>query len=363
MADKPPAVGFNNATRQSIFPLPPFAYSANAIIPIQLPQVGFLSKILIGVKANVTAGAHGTYTTNTTAPIPDPFRFIKRVRLATNEGAELVNMSGYGLYLFSRILRTQFDVRNPSPSLASTNTAYDIYNAPATIAQGATADVNFMIEIPVAWGEQLQAGLLLLQNPVTRIMLELTFGDATTDLITLAASGGAAALTVNTISVNSVMEIYNVPDDRRNYPNINEVQLLREELVPIVNVGDFQYRPALGNTYLDHIMQFENNGARMLPANFSQFGVTYAQTQNAYRVQPQFMEYRTRRLLGNQDLPDGVYWWPWDCGFGIPEINTTRDVFDTSRITDMQLTTGIAPTVTLTNAQVRVISRQLAMLG
>jgi hypothetical protein len=97
--------------------------------------------------------------------------------------------------------------------------------------------------------------------------------------------------------------------------------------------------------------------------DFNNLQLTYAQTQNAYRINTQFFNHYTRKRLGGIDLPDGVFYWDFSGGFGLPEVGNTRDAIDTSRITDLQFITTIAPTVTLVNAQVRTISRTLSQVA
>lgn len=344
---------FNNATRQSFIPLNQIRYSAGGSESLQLPPVGFLSKIIVMVSATLTTNNAGTYT----AVEQGPNSIIKRVRLHTNEGAEVYNLSGEGAYLMSRIIRSQYDYRNPAPSFASTATAPHVYYYPSTLAVSTTTTVRFPIHIPVAWGEQLQAGLILLQNQISRMQLELTFGDALTDLYT-AAGGGA--ITVGAVTIKPLMEIFNVPDNAQDYPDISTVMITLEENQPVTSTGDFQYRPLLGLEYLDIIQEFTNNGVRMTPDNFSKLQLVYAQTQNAYTVDIQTQLYIQRYRLGGIDLPDGVFWWSFGMGTGLPEIGNTRDVIDTGRVTDLQLNTHIGEAVVLTNAKVKSIRRMLS---
>lgn len=355
------APSFNTATRQSILQYYDFGPVTSPGVPaqFQLPQVGLLANLYFQVQANVTVPSTGTPVTNVASPIPDPFRFIQRVRVFTNEGNEIFNVTGAGLYLIQRTLRSTYDPRNPAVSLASSNTAAAIYSMPASPANNGTYQINFGFKIPLSWGAQLQAGLIMLQNPQTRVTLELTLGNPATDLISGVTS------VVNSLSVPVQGEIYAVPANRQSYPDLSMVMTTQEQLSPINNVGQFQYFPLLGNTYIDWIMQFENNMggsnadyARMVPASFSQLQLIYSQTQQVYSYSPSIMLMRIREMLGGIDLPDGVFWWGLGDGFGLPEVGSPRDAIDTSQLTDLRLITTLQ-NVTLSSAQVRVIARQL----
>ena len=352
------APSFNRATRQAIIPAGSFSYIPGAPSQIQLPQVGLLANLWLAISATFTTASTGTYTI-VDGPIPNPYGLINRVRLFTNEGNEIINVSAAGLYLLQRIQRSSYDPRNPLASLGSTNTAKAVYNAP-TMTTSTTYTINFNFQIPVAWGAQLQAGLILLQNNFTRITAELTFNDGTVSGNMITLGGTTPSISALSVSATLLMEIFNLPASTDSYPDLSKILIQREDLQPVVNTGQMTYNPVLGNTYLDWIMQFENNGARMVPANFSQLQLVYSQTQAVYNMDiPSFLA-RTRELLGNIDLPDGVFWWPMSDGFGLPEVGNTRDSINSKLLTALQLITTIGTGVSLVNAQVRVISRQLA---
>ncbi len=352
---------FNQATRQAIIPAGTFNYVVGSPQQQQLPQVGLLANLWLTVSATFLTAHTGTYTI-VDGPIPNPYGIIQRVRVFTNEGNELINLSAAGLYLIQRLQRSSYDPRNPLASLGSTNTAAAIYNAP-TMAIDTTYTITFNMKIPIAWGPQLQAGLILLQNNYTRITAEVTFNDGTVSGNLITMGGTTPSISALAVTCLLAMEIFNLPPSTASYPDLSKVLIQREDLQPVTNTGNFSYNPVLGNTYLDWIMQFENNGARMVPANFSQLQLVYSQTQAVYNETPSQFLARNRELLGNIDLPDGVFWWAMSDGFGLLEVGNTRDAINTGLLTALQLISTIGSTVTLTNARVRVISRQLASVA
>src|SRR5438552_14381764 len=107
-----PVGRFESDTRQQIITLspmtPPNPGTAGQIVTQQLPTSGYLSAIwmlLAGTTTTTSAqsGAIGAY------PQP-PWNFVRKIRVYTNMGVELVNLSGYGLYLYNRVLRGALDI-------------------------------------------------------------------------------------------------------------------------------------------------------------------------------------------------------------------------------------------------------------
>src|SRR5690349_4024176 len=74
-----------------------------------LPQTGYGAGIwLLLTGTTNTAGASSTTAANTVFP-PPPFNYITRIVLRNNQGVDLFNISGWGLYLYNATLRTGFD--------------------------------------------------------------------------------------------------------------------------------------------------------------------------------------------------------------------------------------------------------------
>jgi hypothetical protein len=355
-------MSFNSGTRQSIQQLPPIVYTPNSPVSLQLPQVGYLSKIWINCRVTVTTGATGTYT-QTVNPVPTPYGLLKRIRVLTNEGAEIYNTTGYGNYLVQRMQRGGYDPRNPIASYASTNTGLAVFSVPATMTTSTQYTFNWNVMIPIAWQESLQAGLILLQNPTNRLTLELTFGDATQqDLIT--TGGTTPSVTVNSALFNPAFEFYAVPNQAADNPDTSYVHTILESQDALPGSGDFTYRPALGNIYLNVIQEFINSNARFNPnTDFTQLKLIYAQTQQAYNMTPQEFLARQRYILSGIDLPDGVFFWNFTDGTGLLELSNQRDAIDTSRLTDLSIITSISPNTTVTpgsTTYVREIREMLA---
>jgi hypothetical protein len=332
---------FNRATRQSFLQLQPLPYSANGLASIQLPQVGFLAEINIPVEFNVVASMFtgGDVLTAANEINNAPFNLIRRITLKTNEGAEIYNTTGIENYYVQRAIcpRTGYDIMNPSTAF-SAGYAHDSVFRYVVPSSGATQTLRFNIKIPVSWGEQNQAGLILLQNPTTRLTLEILWSDGTGIFTT----DTGATYTINSVTTEPEMVIFNVPASEEDYPDLSLVHVILSDVVSVTNTGDFLYRPPLGNAYLKIFQQFVNNNARVdLEGFMNRMQLTYAQTQNAYTITPkQQLRLQAERL--GIALPDGGVLWDFTYGSGILEYGNTRDVINTMRLTDMSVISTIS---------------------
>src|SRR5439155_15019325 len=107
-----PVGRFESDTRQQIITLspmtPPNPGTAGQIVTQQLPTSGYLSSIWMLLAGTTTTTAAQSAVV---AAYPQPpWNFIRKVRVYTNMGVELVNLSGYGLYLYQSALRTGLDI-------------------------------------------------------------------------------------------------------------------------------------------------------------------------------------------------------------------------------------------------------------
>lgn len=348
---------FNANTRQSWLQGQPVTYAANATVSQQLQQLGFLSRIVLPFSVNFTTSSTGTFANTTTDP-PTPYNFIKKIRVYTNEGQEIWNTSGYGAYLHEQIQSDAIDPRNPIASFNSTNTAAAIYQIPATYTTSTTYTINFYLYLDIAWNQSLQYGLIFLQNPTNRVTLEITYGDATSLIST-----GVGTITINSVVCNPLIEIFNLPQAQANWPALTYAHMCIEDSNnSIVGVGDNVYRPILGNTYLSIVQAFINNSTNMVPANFTNLRITYQGTQNSY-TQSTVNQLIMQRNRYAHDLPDGVFVHDFRYGTGLAEVGNTRDVINTSLLTDLQFIATIGSGVTITQpAYYRAVREMLAPL-
>ena len=157
---------------------------------------------------------------------------ILRFRVDANGRVPLVDLSGIGLMMYNEIQN-----RDGSPwatpqaiaanSLAQT-TDLSVYTTPTTGATTYYDSYPFEIQfgLPVMLqGRQTELGLWLLQNQAIDLNVEITFNPAYVATGPFGAynagTGAAATWTVATSYVALERELYSVPLDPKNYPNLS----------------------------------------------------------------------------------------------------------------------------------------------
>lgn len=355
---------FNRATRQSILQLPVQLYpgTSGQITRLDLPQTGFAGFLYMKLVGTTTTAAASTATAQT-YPGAAPVNFLRRVRVYNNQGVELINLSGFGLYLVNAMLRTGLDqaVNHADFSYGAGNDPYNRYFDPP-ITLGASSSDTWRASwcIPIAWGFSLQAGLQLLQDPAIRYTLELTWGDAT-DLY----SATTGTVTLSAVSVTPTIELYHVPAQAIDLPKLSYTQTILEDIQALqAGTGDNTYKFITGNMALRVIQEYSNTTdgtaatrAPIAPAAITVRKLRYSQTQIPYD-QDADTQLFLQRLRYGRDLPAAVYVDELSSPMGLQELVGTRDIINTARLTDMDIVTTLSG-LTLNAAQLRTIRFQL----
>jgi hypothetical protein len=355
---------FNATTRSFTQSLTPMVMQApGTTTSLDLPQTGYLAAIDLIFTGTVTLSS-GSVTPNATFP----WGLINGIQLRTNEGADIWNTTGWGANVYQNTLRSGFAPDVGFSQAMGTALAYGrgnfitSYFDQPTGGSAITSTFNFAlpVRLQLSWGEMLQAGLILLQNPGVRFTLSINWG--TVGQIGTSESG----ITFSNAQVIPALELFLVPQEDTNQPDLSLAKTVLEDTQPITGAGVFQYSPPRGNTYT-RLIQYFADGATGNPAmtpsstaNVSQFQVVYSQTQNINNDLVANKLWRQRRLYGF-DLYDGVYVHEYSLGNGCPEFPNGRDNIDTSQITDMSINTTIGGTVTA-GASVRTVKEQLVVV-
>jgi hypothetical protein len=347
---------FNRATRAARLQLPTASFVDSGISLIDVPQVGYLgaiSLLLSGSNASITG-------TQVTYPL-QPFSLIRRIRLVTNEGAEIWNTSGWGAYLYNATLRTGLDyATNHSDYFGPGTDPFVRYYKATGNLSSATGTFKCFWHLPVSWGPMNLTGLLLLQNPGVKFQIEITWG-TNSDMWTSITGTPAIAATIT-----PQVDLYHLPADQHDDPDLMFAKTVIEDQKTISGTGDFVYNPILGNTLNKVIQEFVQGPAgSYAPFNCTDFTstkVTFAQSQVVYNINTDNHLADMRRWYG-RDLPSGVLVHDWTIGNGMPEIPNGRDTFDTSQITDFSITTTIPSTTTVQSGSFcRTVREQLVQI-
>ncbi len=354
---------FNATTRSFTQSLTPMVMQApGTTTSLDLPQTGYLAAIDLIFTGTVTLAGDG----KTLTPLATcPWGLVNGVQLRTNEGADVWNTTLWGANLYQQTLRTAFAPDLPVTASGQGRTADSNYwsqpNAQFdTSAITSTFNFALPVRLQLSWGEMLMAGLILLQNPGVRFTLSINWG--TVGNIGTAETG----VTFTNAQVIPALELYLVPQEDTNQPDLSLAKTVLEDSQPITGAGVFQYVPPRGNTYTRLIQYFADGSTHQPPmtpqttASINQFQVVYSQTQNINNDLVANKLWRQRRLYG-VDQYDGVYVHEYSLGNGVPEFPNGRDNIDTSQITDMNINTTIGGTVTA-GASVRTIKEQLVVV-
>lgn len=351
-------------TRQNIIPGPVFTFPSgqtNLTLTQPLAQTGYGAAINLFVNGStVTAAASSTTSANTDYP-PPPLGYIQRLRLYNNQGLDLFNVTGYGLYLWLITQRTHFD-----PIIAQTGqfiggftpTVFAQYfKAPSTTGASGTDTWSFALRLMMAWGENLNAGLQLLQDPSVQYFLEITCGapsniyGATTGTVTLSAT------------ITTEIELFSVPPSAADQPALNYTQVVLEDLQTsgFAASADLQYKIVPGNI-LCQIVHEIAAGATLAPtssANLTALKLNYSQVQVPYNSKSPFPYFRQRRLYG-RDLPPAVLVHELQAPNGFPELKGGRDLLNLAQLTDANSLISLGSSFVTTNAQLRTVRTLLA---
>jgi hypothetical protein len=360
-----PVGRFESDTRQQILTLSPMVPqtpgTAGQVVTQQLPTSGYLSAIWMLLQGTTTTTSAQS-TTIGTYPQP-PWNFLRKIRVYTNMGVELVNLSGYGLYLYQSTLRTGLDIDTIVNSLSyaatdggANNTVKSRYLVhPSGLGVSSTETWKAGYFLPIAWGPGGKAGLQLLQDDAVKYYLEITYGDLT-DLY--ASNSGTPALT--NVSVTPMVETFSTPRNPANRPDLSYSKVILEETQAFDSgTGVSTFKMVTGNMVTQLIHELSNGAtAKPLdPSEITLMRMDYASTQVPYNINPDLQLLRQAFLYG-RNMPQGCYIWELSEALGLKELPTMRDVIDTLMLTNLQSELTLSG-VALSSSKLRTIKEWL----
>lgn len=357
---------FESDTRESLTDLqvmtPPNAGTAGQISVQQLPTAGYLSDLYFTLSGLVTTTAAQSGVAKT-YPAP-PWNFLRKIRVYTNMGVELVNISGYGLYLYNRVLRGGLDIHTHATAdfltYATTNGGSNAtvrsryFDAIADIGVSATDTFKCGYWLPITWGTAGKAGYQLLQDDAVKYYFEVTWGDVT-DLYT--SLSGTPSLTA---SVTPIVRTFATPRNPMNRPDLSYSKFLLEESQQLTAAsGVNTFKLVTGNmiTKMIHVLENGSTLAPVDPAATTLFRMDYANTQVPYSLNTD-LQYLLQEFRYCKPLPQGVLVWDLAMALGLPELPTMRDVIDTLMLTNLQSNITVSG-LTLASSNLRTIKEML----
>ena len=347
---------FRKSTQQNQYLQPAMVFSQfGQQVTLQLPQTGYLGRIYLKIAGTITTGA-GTPAGSWASYPPLPWALIKRIRLYSSQGVEIINCSGWGMYLATmRKQNVSLFAGDVIQFINSTNRAAGYTTQTGTPAQNNAYTFNGLLELPVMTDDSMMHGLINTQTNDVRLYLEIT-------MCNQSDTGTISGVTLTpAFNITPQIEFYLVPADAAAQPNLSFIHSWYEEFFPFTTVGDIVYRPTPGNSFVSLSGIAENNGAQIANTNINTVKLVYAQG-----VAPFYEDYTTacgrfKRLVG-QMPPDGYFTYTFDAGSGNTTELDPRDFLNSANQTDLQFIpniTGITPS----SAQLRCVREQLSRVG
>jgi len=195
-----------------------------------LQRSGLLKKLRFFAQARVNVSA---YTSAPTKSVYGPLgAFINRIRVEANGQIPLVDLSGLGATVYSEIQNRDGSVLATPPALGATVTNVGGSAALAAYpAIGATGDFDcffpfeFNFALPFNISGQIQElGLWLLQNQAIDVGINVQFNNPAAAAAANSALYGGGTLTMAGVVASSFLqierELYTIPQDPKNYPNL-----------------------------------------------------------------------------------------------------------------------------------------------
>jgi hypothetical protein len=320
---------FRSGTRQRNFKVGVIPYAASTTgTPLNIPQVGMLSRIVAQLRGTITYSAPGTLTDQ------GPWSLLSRLQLLTNIGsANVYDCSGYGAFTIMRTITQGWspDTAGFGASLAPNA---DIHVFPLS---GAAQAFVLTYEVPVSVndGGNFETGLINLQAPETRVQLVSQFG---------ALLDPASLVTAVVANLHVYYEYYEIGDlNTFALPPLALVRWL-EENQSITAVGDNVYTvPRMGAVAnLIHVVTL--NGARS--DSLDALAIKFNKTDQVYTTERQWSRVEERRMYSV--LPTtGVYYWDWFNAYGGVNRGDTRDTIDSESLTTLESIVTVSSGATL----------------
>lgn len=267
----------------------------------QLPRVSLLQRIRLAIRGSVA----GTLTVPNALGMAS---IVSRVRVSINAGTDLIAISGWGYHYG---IREVVDSEYGDPAGQS--------NARSAVT---ATTFNLDMVLPISLNQRDPIGIINLQDLGLTATL---FVDWTAD----ATVATGATVTGTCIPY---LDLFTIPPDPQNQPNLGIVQPIIEDQRAITGAGDFTYDFLLGMQYLQmiHLFGVGAAGADL----FTRY--TLRMQQNNFPIVADVPSLDTDfRSLRYRARPAGGIYVDRLGSSGLGNYGLMRDMFDTTDLTDM----------------------------
>lgn len=314
-------MAFQDTTRRKFIPLTTQSKGTTNPLQWDIPKTGLLARIFLAISGAVS----GTVTAPNALGMSS---IVRKVRLITNGGIDLCNISGAGWsYLLRDHLEHYIDV------------------TPQNTGRVAVSATTFNLDmiIPVALNSRDALGLFMLQNEQTLVQLQVEFeADATV--------GTGATVTA---TVTPIAEVFTVPVDPKDWPPLNTIHQVLEDTRAIAATGEQDYSWPRGNTYVQLLHGY---GIGATPAdNWNRARVMVNQSETLVDYTPTSLSLEFNAMHGRARVLGVV---PVDligtAGLGV--MGSARDLLYSGLVTDLISRINFTATGTLFTVRRQLVS-------
>jgi len=272
--------------------------------PLTLPRTGFLSRLWVEITGSV-AGTLSAPNAGGMASI------VNRCRVTAQGGQDLFNLSGLG---YHKLYRDHIDY---GQSIAPT------VKTSADAAVTATT-FNVSMLLPVQLNMRDEPGLFMLQNEQTAVSLNLDWtADATV------ATGATVTATCKVYA-----DIFTVPQNTSDYPDLALVHQVLEDQVVVSGAGLVTYEWPRGSIYLR--MLHGLGVAQSAADSWSSYQVARNESDVIYDVQDVLAASQPYELIHGFARPLGFFSWDGLGYSGLGSYASARDTINSRNLTNLK---------------------------
>ena len=237
---------------------------------------------------------------------PDIADLIRRVSIDLNNGFQPFLISGDALMIYNRLeIQTASAMRMDTPLLDVTNSGV----------------IEFVLQLPVTLNRKDLVGLILLQSQETNVTVSVDIGNAA----------------FTKMEIEPMASTFSIPAVQAAFPDLSVLKLVSSRQDSIMGGGQNIIKLATGTIYRKLIIKLEDSdGNPLYPEDItSPIELVFNQADTPISISASMLRAYNCYQYGTE-LYDGVYVFDFSDN-GIPNFAGTRDLVDSSNLTELWL--------------------------